>query len=152
MSRRNRSDAGVCYHVYIVAQAITNDDNTLGSNRHRYEETSRGTRQNAHVARNRFLRPRRLPPSLRPRAGSWMKFRPASKSSTRAGVFHTRTWRTGSARGVASVNGRRLACDHRLVAASHRASGSSPRVHRARQSERRQSSRWHFARRCRAPC
>ena len=37
-------------------------------------------------------------------------------------MFHTRTWRTGSARGAASVNRRRLACDHRLVAASHRAS------------------------------
>ena len=45
----------------------------------------------------------------------------------RAGVSHTRTSRTGSVRGVASVSERRLARDHRLVAASHRASGSSPR-------------------------
>ena len=37
--------------------------------------------------------------------------KPASRSSMRAGVFHTRTLRTGSARGVASVNERRLACD-----------------------------------------
>src|SRR5512134_2468592 len=42
------------------------------------------------------------------------------------------------------------ACDHRLVAASHRASGSSPRVHRARQSKGRQSNCWHIARSCRA--
>jgi hypothetical protein len=52
----------------------------------------------------------------------------------RAGVFRTRTWRTGSVRGVASVNERRLASDHHLVAASYRV--SSPRVHRTRQSER----------------
>jgi hypothetical protein len=63
-------------------------------------------------------------------------------------VFHTRTWRTGSVPGVASVDGRRLACDHRLVAASHRAFDSFPfpRAHRARQSERRQPNRERTAR------
>jgi len=46
--------------------------------------------------------------------GSWMKSGPASRSLTRAGLSGTRMWRTGSARGVASVNERRLACDHHL--------------------------------------
>ena len=56
-------------------------------------------------------------------AESWQldEIRPASRSSTRAAVFHTKMWRSGFTRGVASVSERRLACDHRLVAASHRA-------------------------------
>jgi hypothetical protein len=44
-----------------------------------------------------------------------MKSGPTSTSLTRAGVPGTRMWRTGSARGVASVNERRLACDHHRV-------------------------------------
>ena len=53
--------------------------------------------------------------------------------------------------GVGRVNGRHLAGDHRLVAASDRASESPPLVYRDRQSEGRQSNRWYFARSCRAP-
>ncbi len=48
--------------------------------------------------------------------------------------------RTGFVRGVASENGRRLGCEHRLVATGDRAPQPSSRIHRAGQSEGGQSS------------
>ena len=70
-----------------------------------------------------------------------MKSRKGSRSSMRAAVSHKRMLRTGFVRGVASENGRRLGCEHRLVATRDRASHASSRIHRAGQSEGGESSR-----------
>jgi hypothetical protein len=82
---------------------------------------------NALGVRSLSLPPKRSSLLSTRRAGSWMKFGQASRNSTRAGLFPTRTSRTGFVRGAASEKARRLACDHRLVAGRRRPSGASPR-------------------------
>ena len=76
-------------------------------------------------------------------AESWQldEIQEESQSSMTAAVSRTRMSRTGFVRGVASENGRRLGCEHRLVATGDRAPCASSRIHCAGQPEGGQSSR-----------